>query len=111
MSLAAGAFMLADAGFALHGWSMATAAAVSAACALVGSFLVVRRMSLLGDAIAHAVLPGIAVAVLAGGRLGGPFVVAGAVAAAPSMLGAVPPAPRPHVSARLPRGGAGTESK
>ena len=61
---------------ALHGWSMATAAAVSAACALVGSFLVVRRMSLLGDAIAHAVLPGIAVAVLAGGRLGGPVVLA-----------------------------------
>ena len=33
------------------------------------------------DAIAHAVLPGIAVAVLAGGRLGGPLVLAGAVAA------------------------------
>jgi manganese/zinc/iron transport system permease protein len=82
MSLATCAVMLADAGFALHGWSMATAAAVSAACALVGSLLVVRRMSLLGDAIAHAVLPGIAVAVLAGGRLGGPLVLAGAVAAA-----------------------------
>jgi len=72
----------AAASVALHGWSMATAAAVSAACALVGSFLVVRRMSLMGDAIAHAVLPGIAVAVLAGGRLGGPVVLAGAVAAA-----------------------------
>jgi ABC-type Mn2+/Zn2+ transport system permease subunit len=82
MSLAHGAVVFADAGFALHGWSMATAAAVSAACALVGSFLVVRRMSLLGDAIAHAVLPGIAVAVLAGGRLGGPLVLAGAVGAA-----------------------------
>lgn len=78
MSLA----FFADAGFALHGWSMATAAAVSASCALVGSFLVVRRMSLLGDAIAHAVLPGIALAVLAGGRLGGPLVMVGAVAAA-----------------------------
>jgi manganese/zinc/iron transport system permease protein len=81
MNLAAG-IVVADVGFALHGWSMATAAAVSAACAIVGSFLVVRRMSLLGDAIAHAVLPGIAVAVLAGGRLGGPLVMAGAVAAA-----------------------------
>jgi manganese/zinc/iron transport system permease protein len=29
------------------------------ACALVGSFLVLRRMSLMGDAISHAVLPGI----------------------------------------------------
>ena len=66
----------------LHVWSMATAAVVAASCALVGSFLVVRRMSLLGDAIAHAVLPGIAVGVLAGGRLGGPLVIAGAVAAA-----------------------------
>src|SRR5688572_24744896 len=29
------------------------------ACALIGSFLVLRRMSLMGDAISHAVLPGI----------------------------------------------------
>ncbi len=68
--------------FLFHAWSMAIAAAVSAACAVVGSFLVVRRMSLLGDAIAHAVLPGIAVGVLAGGSLGGPLVMLGAVAAA-----------------------------
>ena len=40
-------------------------AAVSAmACALIGSFLVLRRMSMMGDAISHAVLPGIAVAFL-----------------------------------------------
>ncbi|MCI0631933.1 MAG: metal ABC transporter permease [Phycisphaerales bacterium] len=31
----------------------------SLACALIGSFLVLRRMSLMGDAISHAVLPGI----------------------------------------------------
>jgi manganese/zinc/iron transport system permease protein len=71
-----------DSSLTVHAWSMATAAVVSAACGLVGGFLVVRRMSLLGDAIAHAVLPGIAVAVLAGGSLGGPLVFAGAVAAA-----------------------------
>lgn len=82
MSPTFGIHLLADASFALHGWSMATAAVVSASCALVGTLLVVRRMSLLGDAIAHAVLPGIAVGVLAGGRLGGPLVIAGAVAAA-----------------------------
>ena len=41
-------------------------AAVSAmASALIGSFLVLRRMSMMGDAISHAVLPGIAVAFLA----------------------------------------------
>ena len=33
-------------------------------CALPGNFLVLRKMSLLGDAISHAVLPGIAIAFL-----------------------------------------------
>lgn len=64
---------------AMHGWAIATAATVAAACAVVGTLLVVRRMSLLGDAIGHAVLPGIAVAVLAGGRPGGPLVFAAAI--------------------------------
>jgi len=36
----------------------------SVACALVGCFLVLRRMSLMGDAISHAVLPGIIAAFL-----------------------------------------------
>jgi manganese/zinc/iron transport system permease protein len=67
---------------AMHAWAIATVAVVSAACALVGTLLVVRRMSLLGDAISHAVLPGIVVAVLAGGRLGGPLVLVGATATA-----------------------------
>jgi manganese/zinc/iron transport system permease protein len=34
------------------------------ACALPGNFLVLRRMSMMGDAISHAVLPGLAVAFL-----------------------------------------------
>lgn len=66
----------------MHVWAIATAATVAAACALVGSFLVVRRLSLLGDAISHAVLPGIVLAVLAGGRPGGAGVFLGAVVAA-----------------------------
>ena len=66
----------------IHGWAMATAAVVAATCGLVGTLLVVRRLSLLGDAIGHAVLPGVALAVLAGGRPGGPLVFLGAVAAA-----------------------------
>lgn len=68
--------------WALHGWALATAAVTAAACSLVGTLLVVRRMSLFGDALAHAVLPGIVVAALAGGRPGGPAVFAGALAAA-----------------------------
>jgi len=69
-------------GFGMHAWAIATAAMVAAGCGLVGTLLVVRRMSLVGDAISHAVLPGIVAAVLLGGRPGGPFVLAGAVGAA-----------------------------
>jgi manganese/zinc/iron transport system permease protein len=67
---------------AMHLWAILTAAVVAAACSIVGTLLVVRRMSLLGDAIGHAVLPGIAVAVLAGARPGGPLVFVAAVATA-----------------------------
>lgn len=41
---------------------------VGASCGLIGCFLVLRRMALLGDAISHAVLPGIAIAFLLTGR-------------------------------------------
>lgn len=37
---------------------------VGAACGLVGTFLILRRMALVGDAISHSVLPGIAIAFL-----------------------------------------------
>ena len=66
----------------LHGWAIATAVVVSACCAIVGTPLVVRRMSLLGDAISHAVLPGLVVAVLLGAQPGGIGVLVGATAAA-----------------------------
>lgn len=48
------------------------------ACALPGTFLVLRRQSLIGDAISHVALPGIVVAVL----------VTGTVAAWPMLIGA-----------------------
>ncbi|MBN2170550.1 MAG: metal ABC transporter permease [Candidatus Krumholzibacteriota bacterium] len=38
--------------------------AVAASCAVLGVFLVLRRLALLGDAISHSVLPGIAIAFL-----------------------------------------------
>ncbi|MBI2343413.1 MAG: metal ABC transporter permease [Deltaproteobacteria bacterium] len=41
-----------------------TGGLVAASCGLLGSFLILRRMSMLGDAISHAVLPGIALAFL-----------------------------------------------
>ena len=39
---------------------------VSIACAMAGSFVILRGMAFIGDALAHGVLPGIAVAVLVG---------------------------------------------
>lgn len=54
---------------------------VSAACGLVGNYLVLRKLSLVGDAISHSLLPGIALAfLLAGTRTGWP-VAFGAVVA------------------------------
>ena len=41
---------------------------VAASCALLGCFLVLRRMALLGDAISHSVLPGIVIAFLLTGE-------------------------------------------
>ena len=46
----------------LDGWIVVTGALCAAASALLGNFLVLRKLSLLGDAISHAVLPGLAVA-------------------------------------------------
>lgn len=40
-------------------WIILTGALVAGACSLIGVFLILRRMSMIGDAIAHAVLPGI----------------------------------------------------
>ena len=38
-------------------------------CAVVGSYLIVQRLALLGDAISHSVLPGLAIAFLLGGNI------------------------------------------
>lgn len=45
-------------------WTIAVAAACGVACGVPGVYLVLRRLSMLGDAISHAVLPGLAVAFL-----------------------------------------------
>lgn len=44
-----------------------TAILVATACSIVGSFLILRRMAMVGDAISHAVLPGIVIAFLMSG--------------------------------------------
>ncbi len=48
-------------------------------CALVGTYLVLRRMSLLGDAISHGVLPGLVVG----------FIFAGSLDLVPMLIGAL----------------------
>ncbi len=50
-------------------WVILIGAMTNVTCALLGCYLVLRRMSLLGDAIAHAVLPGLVVAFLLSGTL------------------------------------------
>ena len=45
-------------------WIVLTGALVAANCALLGCFLLLRKMTMVGDAISHAVLPGIVLAYL-----------------------------------------------
>lgn len=52
---------------------------VNSACAIVGCWLLLRRLSLLGDAISHGVLPGIALAFLLTGKVTGLPILAGAM--------------------------------
>ena len=52
----------------------------ASAAALSGVFLVLRKMSLMSDAISHAVLPGIVVAFLITRDLQSPFLIVGAAA-------------------------------
>jgi len=45
-------------------WIMLMGFFVTAACGLVGNYLLLRRMALVGDAISHSILPGLVVAFL-----------------------------------------------
>lgn len=59
-------------------WIVVTGALCAVACAIPGCFLVLRKMSMMGDAISHAVLPGLAIA----------FLVTGSRASVPMFVGA-----------------------
>ncbi|WP_306359186.1 zinc ABC transporter permease AztB [Nocardia sp. CC227C] len=61
---------------------------VSGICALAGTWVVVRGMAFLGEAMAHGLLPGVAIATLLGGNLVlGAALSAGAMAAGVTALG------------------------
>ena len=49
--------------------ALIAAALVGGLCAIVGCYVVLRGMAFLGDALAHAILPGVAIAFLLGGDL------------------------------------------
>ena len=61
-------------------WIVLIGALVASSCSLVGSFLVLRRMAMLGDAISHAVLPGIAIAFIVTKSRSSVFMMVGATA-------------------------------
>lgn len=61
-------------------WIVLMGALVAISCGLIGCFLVLRGMSLIGDAISHAVLPGIVLAfLLSGSRASLPMFVGAAI--------------------------------
>ena len=64
------------------GWIIAIAATCAVACGLPGCFLVLRRQSMMGDALSHAVLPGIAIGYLVTGSRANWIMFTGAVIAA-----------------------------
>lgn len=54
----------------LFGWIALMGFFVTAACGLVGNYLMLRRMALMGDAVSHSVLPGLVIAFLWSGSRG-----------------------------------------
>ncbi len=60
--------------------AVVVASVCSTACAVLGCYLVLRRLSLIGDAISHAVLPGIALGYFLSGQITGAPVILGAMA-------------------------------
>ncbi|MBS3107266.1 metal ABC transporter permease [Candidatus Woesearchaeota archaeon] len=56
------------------------ASVVAVACSIVGTFLVLRRVSLMSDAVSHSILLGIVLAFFVVKKLSSPFLILGAAA-------------------------------
>lgn len=81
------AWLLAPFSYAFMQRGLLAAVMVGVLCSVVGCYVVLRSMAFLGDALAHAVLPGVAIAYLLKGSLTlGALVAAVAVALAISAL-------------------------
>ena len=59
-------------------WIILTGSLVAVSCALLGSFLILRKMSMVGDAISHSVLPGIVIAFFIAGNMQSIWMLIGA---------------------------------
>lgn len=55
----------------IDAWPLVMASLIAVGCALLGAVFVVRRTALLGDAVSHSVLPGVAAGLLLSGLLVG----------------------------------------
>ncbi len=62
-------------------WMVLMALVLAVPCALLGNYLLLRRMALVGDAISHSVLPGLVLAFLLFRDLGAGYMLAGAIVA------------------------------
>ena len=60
-------------------WPIVVGIVTNVSCALLGCYLLLRRMSLLGDAISHAILPGLAIG----------FLLSGSINVVPMFIGAL----------------------
>ena len=60
---------------------------VGGVCGVLGTYVVLRGMAFFGDALAHAILPGVAVAYLLGGGAQGPLFVGALVAGIGTAIG------------------------
>lgn len=65
----------------LYGWIALMGFLVATACGLVGNYLILRRMALMGDAVSHSVLPGLVIAFLFSSSRGTGAMFLGALAA------------------------------
>ena len=61
-------------------WQVLMGFMVASACGLVGNYLMLRRMALVGDAISHSVLPGIVIGYFFTRNPDSPWLVLGAAA-------------------------------
>jgi len=59
-------------------WLILMAFLVALPCSQMGSFLILRRMALTGDAISHSVFPGVVIAFVLIGDLSSPWLIVGA---------------------------------